>query len=163
MQVCNKFQNSFPILAFDSSAWNECHELELSEEMLPQLSVRARHVLFGGLKVKTFGELFALDVETVLGAKNAGVKTVKEILSLRNEIFNDGPGAWGRKPVATEGVEGEPAAEQPSAGDFGSLAEMMVALEGSGKEQYRSVMAQFMGLLNVNARMTLEDADGIWV
>lgn len=157
MQVCNKFQNSFPILAFDSSAWNECHELELSEEMVPQLSVRARHVLFGGLKVKTFGELFALDVETVLGAKNAGVKTVKEILSLRNEIFNDGPGALGRKPGATEGVEGEPAAEQPSAGDFGSLAEMIVALEGSGKEQYRSVMAQFMGLLNVNARRTLEE------
>lgn len=102
MQVGNKVQNFLHILVFDGSAWNEHHELELSEEMVPQLSARARNVLFGGLKVKTFGELFALDVETVLGAKNAGVKTVREILSLRNAIFNAGPGDWVRGNAVVE-------------------------------------------------------------
>ena len=234
MQVGNKVQNFLPILVFDGSAWNEHHELELSEEMVPQLSVRARNVLFRGLKVKTFGELFALDSETVLRTKNAGIKTAGEILSLRNEIFNAGPGDWVRgeavveedevalplltvpadtlipmhllqglsirsrnallslsphptvgmlcrldyktvkamrgagnlvaselmslrgKYVASEASD-TTATEEPSAADFGSLSEMLLALEGSGKERSRQILALAMGLLNVHERQTLEE------
>lgn len=229
MVISQQLQNDFPGIDPVGSAWAGNLSLGLTEEMVPQLSIRARHVLFEGLKVKTFGELFALDVETVLGTKNAGVKTVREILELRDGIFREDPATWIQKTAMAEDNDvgllsddteipalllqrlsvrsrnvllsfsahptvgelcrldqreikamkgagnkvvselmalrgkfvagktpGELEAEQPSASDFKSLKEMLLALDGTGKGQVREVMGQYMGLLNVHKRVTLD-------
>ena len=116
----------------------------LPQWVLQKLSDRSRKRLVAAFPNVTVGDVCSLSEKVIRAWSGAGRKVVAELMALRVEFVAG--------KISADSVE-----TQPSAGDFGSLAEMMVALEGSGKEQYRSVMAQFMGLLNVNARRTLEE------
>ena len=119
-------------------------ETPLPREALQKLSGRSRKRLVAAFPNVTVGDVCSLDEKVVRAWNGAGRKVVAELMALRRKFIVG--------EAFTDVVE-----VQPSASDFGSLAEMIVALEGSGKEQYRSVMAQFMGLLNVNERRTLEE------
>lgn len=86
-------------------ACESCLQLPFLEEDFPSLSVRTSNILFRKLKIKTFGEFFALDSEAVLAVRNAGSKTCCELLELRGKLLADGPEKWKTEPAKLKSAE----------------------------------------------------------
>lgn len=114
---------------------------------LRKLSERSRKRLLAAFPDPTVGDVCSLEEAEIRSWQGAGKLVADELLRLKDRFLADG-------------VVQPASDEEPSPSDYASLAEMLLALEGSGKPSAEWVMRRYLGLLNVSERCTLEVCGG---
>lgn len=130
---------------------------DVPQSEIAALSVRTRHALEAMGGTWTFERVADLTEERILRVRNAGKKTVAELM-----VFKDRMGELAKHP---ELLVPKPIEEvRPSPSEFASLEELVVRMTAAQMrvpEQYVAVMRLNMGLLNVTERKNLEESGAV--